>query len=78
MNFDPKVTILEGTFGGGNYPLVPATVRIVDFSIPEGHHIIAGKLYRTTFDWKELRQITLPDGSHPTACALVPVEETLT
>ena len=56
---------------------MPAEVKIVDFSIPEGHHVIDGKLYRWAYDWKTLQDITYPDGSHPTTCALalVPVDE---
>ena len=69
----PTVTVKQGFFGGGNYPEVPATVRIVDFSIPDGHHLIGGQLYRETFDPLELQGIFYPDGSRPTGCALVPV-----
>ena len=71
----PTFTELQGTFGGGKYPIVPCTVKILDFSLPEGHHIIGGKLYRETFDPKELQRMILPDGSGPTSCALVPVDE---
>ena len=70
-----RVIKQTGYFGGGDYPVIPATVTILDFSVPDGHHVIDGKLYRTTYDPDELRRITYPDGSHPTACALVPVEE---
>ena len=70
----PTVTECKGTFGGGEHPLIPATVMILDFSIPKGHHVIGGRLYRETFDWEELQRITYADGSHPTACALVPVD----
>ena len=66
-------TVTKGTFGGGRYPAVSVNVLLIDCTIPEGHHLIGGQLYRETFDWRELREITLPDGSHPTACALVPV-----
>ena len=56
----------------------PCMVTFVDRPIPEGHQIINGKLYRTTHDWRELQHIILPDGSRPTACALVPVDEDVT
>ena len=67
------VTERQGVVGGGKYSAVPVTVRIVDFAIPAGHHLIGGVLYRETFDWRELQAMTMPDGSHPTACALVEV-----
>lgn len=69
------VTEKQGYFGGGDHPHVPARVRIVYFSIPEGCHVIDGKLYRIADDWETLQRITYPDGSHPTACAFVPVDE---
>ena len=68
------VTKQSGTFGGGKYPLIPTTVLNIDLSIPKDHHVIDGKLYRTIYDWKSLQRITYPDGSHPTTCALVPVD----
>ena len=71
----PKQTEIQGFFGGGNHPQVPVTIKIIDLSIPEGHHVIGGKLYRETFDWKELQRIVYVDGSKPTACALVPVRD---
>ena len=46
----PKVTKLQGTFSGGKYPIVPCTIRILDFSLPKGNYVIGGKLYRETFD----------------------------
>ena len=70
----PTATEKQGFFGGGKYPTIPVTVRVVDFSIPKGHHVIGGQLYRETFDPEELQRIQYPDGSRPTACALVPVE----
>ena len=73
MTLIPKVTEECGHFGGGEYPIVPAVVRILDFSIPEDCHFIDGHLYRTTYDWEELKEIVYPDGSEPTACALVRV-----
>ena len=73
MRLIPTVTEKQGTFGGGKHPRVPAKIRVVDFSIPEGHHVIDGKLYRAVYDWETLQRIVYPDGSHPTACALVPV-----
>ena len=75
INTGPTVTSKQGYFGGGGYPQVPVEVKIVDFSLPAGHHVIGGKLYRETFDPKELQRIIYPDGSRPTACALVPVDE---
>ena len=71
-------TQIQGTFGGGEHPLIPVSVTILDFTLPEGHCIIAGKLYRETFDPEELQRITYQDGSHPTACALVLVDEAAT
>ena len=71
----PRVIEEEGYFGGGDYPIIPAIVKILDFSIPEGHHVIGGKLYRETYDPKELQNIIYQDGTRPTACALVLVEE---
>ena len=73
MAFEPTVSIKDGRFGGGNYPEVPVTVRIVDFSLPEGHHLIGGQMYRMTYDPDELQRIEYPDGSRPTCCALVAV-----
>ena len=70
-----KVTEQQGTFGGEKHPKIPVRVINLDFSLPKGHHVIGGKLYRETFDWKELQSITYPDGTKPTACALIPVEE---
>ena len=51
-----------------------AMVKVVDFLIPQGHDVISGKLYRMIYDWESLQAITYPDGSHPTACAMVPVD----
>ena len=70
----PTVTEEQGTAGGGEYPLIPFTVRHFHLNIPKGHHVIGGRLYRETFDPEELLRITYSDGSHPTACALVPVD----
>ena len=63
-----------GHFGGGEHPRIPAVVKILDFSIPEGCHLIGGVLYRTVTDPEKLKAIVYPDGSKPTACAMVPVE----
>lgn len=65
-----------GHFGGGNYPAVPVVVRILDFSLPAGCHMIDGKLYRMVYDPQELETIRFLDGSRPTACALVLVSDT--
>ena len=73
MRHTPTVEVKHGHFGGGDHPEVPVTVRILDFSIPEGHHVIDGRLYRMTYDPKELAEIVYSDGSRPTACALVAV-----
>ena len=73
MDHAPTVTRLRGTFGGGDFPVIPAVVQIIDFSIPKGHHLIDGKLYRCVTDPKELESIRYPDGSRPTASALVEV-----
>ena len=48
-------------------------VVILGHPLPEGHCIIAGQEYRWTYDLRELSGIVYPDGSRPTACALVPV-----
>ena len=69
----PRVTELQGSFGGGEHPLVPVTIRILDFSLPDGHCRIGGQLYRMVYDPEILAGITYPDGSKPTACAFVPV-----
>lgn len=73
----PKTTELPAQFGGGRFKTIPATVKIVDFSVPEGHIMLGGVLYRVTHDPKELEAIRYPDGSRPTACALVPVNSRL-
>ena len=70
----PRVITQTGYFGGGKYPKIPVTVKILDFSLPEGHCVIGGREYRTVYDPRELERIVYPDGSRPTACALVPVE----
>ncbi len=67
----PTCTEKSGSVGGGQHPTVPVTAKILDFTIPDGHHVIDGKLYRMTFDAAELENIVFPDGSRPTACALV-------
>ena len=69
-----SVTEKQGTFGGGDHPLIPVTVKIVSFSIPDDCHVIGGKLYRMIYDPKVLQYIVYPDGTRPTACALIPVE----
>ena len=73
--FRPSVTVAEGSFGGGDHPTIPVTVRIVDLSIPDGHILVGGRLYRMTHDPEELQRIVYPDGSRPTACAYVSVED---
>ena len=62
-----------GHFGGGDHQQVPCTVKIINLELPPGHHMIGGVLYRMTSDPAELGKIVYPDGSRPTACALVPV-----
>ena len=47
--------------------------RVTVSSPSPGRWIIAGREYRMTYDWRELSGIVYPDGSRPTACALVPV-----
>ena len=69
----PTIRVQHGMFGGGVHPQIPVTVMHLDFSLPKGHHVIGGQLYRETFDPDELQRITYADGTHPTACALIPV-----
>ena len=73
MEHTPTITQKQGLFGGGAHPEVPVTVKILDFTIPKDHVVINGHLYRWIFDPDELQNIVFPDGSRPTACALVPV-----
>ena len=63
-----------GYFGGGDYPQVTCTVKIVNLELPPDHHMIDGVLYRMTYDPVELAKIVYPDGSRLTACAFVPVD----
>ena len=70
------VTHEKGTFGGGEYPVIEAQVVHISLNIPEGCHVIGGKLYRQVYDPDILKTIRYPDGSSPTTCALLPVDDT--